>query len=416
MSGANEKIGYRDIFRQKEYLKIIIAAVINRFGDSVDAIATTWVTYELTNNAAWSAVVFGVNRLPSVFVTPFAGAWVETRNKKKIMVITDLIRAVCVAFLATSYLLGFLQAWMLLVISLIVSTAEAFRGPANTALTPKILDQKYYEYALSFMSTISTVVELIGTALAAGIIAWIGTAGAIYLDMATFILSAVIIMFVNSKEVVFDKAGFGTNEYWNTLTAGVKYVYKEKIVLGLVLVCVFLNGMLVPFNSLQAPLCNEILSGGTEMLSVLGVMLMLGMIIGSVTYPVVSARISGKWMVFGGGECIAFHYLILVLGQPWYKNRIVLYILVTASSLLFGYFISLLMSYLNVQIVRRVKEQYLARVSAIVSSFGSAIVPMISFLIGLVAVFASIEKIFLVTGMIGGLCCCLTLFTNIFSE
>ena len=414
MSEARNKIGYRDVFRQKEYLKIIIAALINRFGDSVDAIASTWITYELTSNATWSAIIFGMNRLPSVFITPFAGAWVETRNKKKIMLVTDIIRALCVAFLATSYLLDFLQAWMLIITSLIISTAEAFRGPANTALTPKILEKEYYEYAMSLMSTLSTVTELIGTALAAGIIALIGTAGAIYVDMITFILSAIIILFVNSKETSLVKSDFNTTKYKEMLIEGVEYVRRKEIVFGLLIVCAFLNGMLVPFNSLQAPLSSEILLGGAEMLSVMGVALMAGMILGSITYPVVSARMKGKWMVFCGGECIVIYYLILVLGQPLYHNRIILYILVTVSSLLFGYFISLLMSYLNVQIVRKVEEHYLARVSAIVSSVGSATMPIVSFIIGLVTVFISTESIFLITGVIGMAICCFVLFTKIF--
>ena len=239
MSEARNKIGYRDVFRQKEYLKIIIAALINRFGESVDAIASTWITYELTSNATWSAIIFGMNRLPSVFITPFAGAWVEIRNKKKIMLVTDIIRALCVAFLATSYLLGFLQAWMLIITSLIISTAEAFRGPANTALTPKILEKEYYEYAMSLMSTLSTVTELIGTALAAGIIALIGTAGAIYVDMITFILSAIIILFVNSKETSLVKSDFNTTKYKEMLIEGVEYVRRKEIVFGLLIVCAF---------------------------------------------------------------------------------------------------------------------------------------------------------------------------------
>ena len=73
----NEKIGYKDIFKQKEYMKMMVAALINRFGDSIDAIASTWIVYELTGSAVWSAVIFGVNKVPSVCVTPLAGAGVE---------------------------------------------------------------------------------------------------------------------------------------------------------------------------------------------------------------------------------------------------------------------------------------------------------------------------------------------------
>ena len=85
---------------------MILASLINRFGDSIDAIAFTWIVYELTGNAVWSAVIFGANNVPSVVVTPLAGVWVEGRNKKRSMDVTDLIRGVCVALIATCYMTG----------------------------------------------------------------------------------------------------------------------------------------------------------------------------------------------------------------------------------------------------------------------------------------------------------------------
>ena len=78
-----QRPGYRDILRQKEFLKIILAGLVNRFGDSIDAIAFTWLVYAITGNAGWSALVFAVNQLPSVLVQPFAGALVEGMEKKR---------------------------------------------------------------------------------------------------------------------------------------------------------------------------------------------------------------------------------------------------------------------------------------------------------------------------------------------
>ena len=224
------KVGYRDIFRQTEYMKIMIAALINRFGDSIDAIASTWIVYEITGNAAWSAIIYGVNRIPSIIITPLAGAWVEGQKKKTIMIVTDLIRAVCVAFVATGYLFGFLQAWMLLVTTLTISTVEAFRGPASAALTPKVLEKEYYEYGISLSTTLSSMVELIGTAVAAAIIAVIGTSGAIYVDMTTFLLSALIIVFVNTKEQGLVKQKFDRKTYVKDLADGFSYVKKDAII------------------------------------------------------------------------------------------------------------------------------------------------------------------------------------------
>lgn len=397
---ADKKIGYKDVLKQKEYLKIIVAALINRFGDSIDGVAWTWLVYELTGNAAWSAVIFGANQAPSVLITPLAGAWVEGRKKKYIMVITDLIRAFCVALVASGYLFGFLRPWMLLFTTLVISTAEAFRGPANTALTPKVLDSECYEYGMSLSSTLSSVVQLIGMAVAAGFIAKIGVAGAIYIDMATFLLSALIILFVKAKEENLSRQSFHIKEYTATLREGFRYAGKKRSTRFIIAICLFLNVMLVPFNSLLAPLAGEILKGGAEVLSLLGIAVTLGMLFGSFTYPMVQKVIKERVLLFIGGVGLGLFYLGLILCQPFYTSKWFMYAWVTVLSVLFGYFISLCTSLVNVQIVKRTEEGYLARVASIVSALGSAATPIASFLIGAAVTHISTEALFIVVGIL----------------
>lgn len=400
-----KKIGYRDIFRQKEYLKIIIASLINRFGDSIDAIASTWIVYELTGNAAWSAIIFGMNKIPSVVVTPLAGAWVEGRKKKSIMVVTDLIRAACVALVATGYLMGFLQAWMLLLTTFIISTAEAFRGPASTALTPKVLDMEYYEYGMSLNSTLSSIVELIGMAVAAGIIAVIGTAGAIYIDMVTFILSAFIIAFVNSQEYDLKKQKFDAKEYMGTLKEGFRYAGSNRVIRFFLVIAVFLNAMLVPFNSLQAPLASEILGGGAEVLSIMGIMLTVGMLLGSITYPMLQQKICEKHLIVAGTLGMGIYYLGLVVCQPLYGSKWLMYALVTIMSTLFGYLVALANSCMSVALVKQVDENYLARVGGIVTALASAATPIVSFVVSAAVVYISTEAFFIVAGVLDVIGC-----------
>lgn len=55
-----------------------------------------------------------------------------------------------------------------------------------------------------------------------------------------------------------------------------------------------MNAILVPLNSLQAPLAGDILGGGAEILSILGISITVGMLLGSVTYPMVQRIILGK--------------------------------------------------------------------------------------------------------------------------
>jgi hypothetical protein len=70
---------------------------------------------------------------------------------------------------------------------------------------------------LSLSSSLSTIVQIIGIAAAAGIIAVIGTAGAIYVDMATFILSAVTILFIHAKDDVAAVTIGSSSEYFKSI-------------------------------------------------------------------------------------------------------------------------------------------------------------------------------------------------------
>lgn len=409
MSEENvKKIGYKDVLRQKEYMKLILASLVNRFGDSIDAIAFTWLVYQLTENAAYSALMFGINKLPTIFLTPFTGAWVESRNKKWIMVWTDLGRALCVAFIATGYMLGFLNAGMLFGATLLISTLEAFRVPAGTALTPKLLEKQYYEYGMSLNSTAGSLMEIIGMAMAGGVIALIGISGAVYLDMATFIFSAVVIMFIHSKEEKREKQASmrgAVGEYVHSLTDGMKYVKKSHAILFFTAVCIVLNAFLTPLNSLMAPLAEEVLNAEAVMVSILSTGATVGMLIGSVTYPLLRKWLSARLTFALPGFGIGAYYIGLVACRPLYDNVIFTYIYVALTTGLLGCFASWMISFMNVELVKKIDEEYLARSIGVVSAMQVASMPVMSFLISAVIGLTGTANIFLWTGIIAFVVC-----------
>ena len=149
------KVKWRDLRTQKDYLKVLVANTISRFGDSIDAIAFTWLVFAITKSASWSAIILALNYLPTIFIQPFAGTLVENMDKKKIIVITDMIRGFVVAALAILYMMNLIVPGVLVVFTLIISIAEAFGMPAASALIPKILAKEYYEVGVALSGTLS---------------------------------------------------------------------------------------------------------------------------------------------------------------------------------------------------------------------------------------------------------------------
>lgn len=396
----DKKHSYKDVFSQTEYVKIMFAALINRFGDSIDAIASTWIVYQITGSAAWSSLIFGINNLPTVVVTPLAGPWVEGRNKKQIMIFTDIIRAIVVAAVATLFLLDLLQPWMLIISTLIISTVEAFRTPANAALTPMVLEDELYEFGTSLNSSLSQIVQLIGLGCAAGIIALIGVSGALYIDMATFIISAAIIIFVHTNEPKREKVVFKFGEYIRDFTDGIKYVSKEAVIVFFLLYTLFLNAVLVPLNGLQAPMAEEILHSGVEILSIFSITFTVGMIFGSVIYPIIAQKISTRILYWGETITVAAFYIGVVVAEPLYGSKIVTYVIVTVLSVAIGMAISIGSSMISVIFMRKVNKEFIARAAAIATAVGFMAMPVVSFIISGVVSFVSVQAVFIATGVI----------------
>ena len=129
-----EKKKYRLLLSQRQYIRLLLADAINRFGDSIDVIAYSWIMYEITGSASLMALVVGLNFVPTVFLTPFAGAFVDRISKKRVMALADLLRFVFVAAIVTLYTTGLLSPALIVVFTLATSTVEAFRLPAGGAI------------------------------------------------------------------------------------------------------------------------------------------------------------------------------------------------------------------------------------------------------------------------------------------
>ncbi|MDE6620492.1 MAG: MFS transporter [Lachnospiraceae bacterium] len=395
-----EKVGYRDILKQTEYLKIILAGLINRFGDSIDAIAFTWLVYAITGNAAWSALVFAANQLPSVLVQPFAGALVEGMDKKKLMVVTDIVRGITTSGLAILYLAGGVSPWILLAFTLINSTVEAFRLPAALAVMPLILEEKYYAYGTSLNSTLSTIVQLIGLGVAGVIIASFGIGTAIVIDGISFFGSALILSFLRLRETNLRRGSLPAKEYIETLKDGLRYLKEQPVIRNFCLLSVLINAAITPLNSLQSPLIQEVMGQGSALLSAFSLAITAGMGIGSFVYPFVSSKFSVRLQFSVTGTLVGAGMCFYTLGVRLQSNVVLIYTLTTVTTFVIGMSCSILVSALSVQFMKTVKQDYLARVGSIFNAGASAATPAASLAVSALAAFCSVSQIFICSGAI----------------
>ena len=219
----------------------------------------------------------------------------EKKNKKMIMVISDLIRAGLVGIIATQLMFATLTRWDLLIITFLISIVESFRQPTSMPVMAQILQSEEMEVGLSLSQSSSKVVEFIGFGVSGVFIATLGNHIVVYIDMMTFLLSALIILTMSIKPIFKDVQE--KTYFFTEFKAGIRIIFQYPKIKIFVFLAIFLNAIITPLSSLQAPLVEEVLHSTAIMLSVISTALTLGMIVGSVIYPMVKEKMNIKMIV-----------------------------------------------------------------------------------------------------------------------
>ncbi len=218
--------------KNANYRFLWLGNVVSLLGDWFNLLASADLISELTSSGVAISYLFLARFLPLFFVSPLAGVLADRFSRKRIMILSDLLRAVTVA--------GFLlirsseQIWLLYLLTILQFCLSAFFTPARTAVIANIVPHKDLVTANALDSfTWSTMLAL--GALLGGIVAAIfGTTTAFVLDALTFLLSAYFIarVIVPPRE---QKEGSGQTG-WLDFVDGFRYLSKEPFILILSLI------------------------------------------------------------------------------------------------------------------------------------------------------------------------------------
>lgn len=388
-------MNYKALQGETQFFRNLTAGVVGRFGDSVDVIAYTWLVYALSGSASLSAITYGVNTLISVLFQPFTAALITQERIKRVLVITDLGRALLVCLTALLHLAGLARPWMLIVGTAFMSTLEAFRQPAGTALLPKLLSKEKYTVGMSLSGGLTRMAELAGLGLAGIIIAALGVSGALLIDAVCFLASGLILstLKLNLPSARKEEKGDPWRQFLQDTREGFWYVRKERVVLAICASACVLNFALVPINALQTAYVNEGLGLGPQAMSVMGIAITIGMALGSLVFPRLAIRRSRFSLLIAGalGTTAAYLGLGAVSFVPvlWLK-----WALLALVKLFMGVAVSFANTSVSVAFMEKTEEKYLARASGIMGSACMAAMPIGSFLM------AGLAQVISVTALI----------------
>jgi len=190
MGRLGERLG---ILRLHDFRRVFLAQSVSTFGDGITPVALTFAVLDLTASGTDLGLVLAAQSLPLAALALVGGVWADRLPRQKVMIASDLTRAVVQATTAVLLLSGVAQVWQLALLAALHGAAEAFFRPAAGALLPQIVPGSSLQKANALMGMSDNFGWMVGPAVAGTLVAVVGPGGAIAVDAATFLVSAAFL-------------------------------------------------------------------------------------------------------------------------------------------------------------------------------------------------------------------------------
>lgn len=178
----------------RAYHRLWTAAVVSNTGDGVAAVALPLLAETLTRQPLLFAGVTVANRLPWLLFSLQAGAIADRVDRRRLMALTNVVRCLLVAALATAVVGDLASIWLLYTVGFGLGMAETLYDNASQAFLPAVVgDRELLEQANGRLMAGEIVTnQFLGPPLG-GFLFGLGAAVPILFDAGTFAVSAALI-------------------------------------------------------------------------------------------------------------------------------------------------------------------------------------------------------------------------------
>lgn len=184
------------VLQRRDFRLLFIGQTTSAVGGVIQSIAITWLVLQLTGSALALGGVLLTATIPSTLSAPIGGLLSDRIGPRRVMIWSDLIRAVCIATLALLVGLNAITMPALYGILAIAGAASGIFNPAASAMPPSLVPANQLSAANSLNQSAAQLAMIIGAPAGGAVIAAIGTTGAITLNAATFAISGLAVLLI----------------------------------------------------------------------------------------------------------------------------------------------------------------------------------------------------------------------------
>ena len=181
-----------DLLRRTDFRRVYLAVATSELGDSLHYIALMWFAFDVGGAGGVIAVRLA-DSIPAFLFGLHGGLAADRFSRKRLMVSSDLVRAVVLVPVAIAGLTGGLPLWGLVVASFVLESATSFFAPAYGAMIPTLVDRANVQRANALVQSTTQALSIGGWALAAAFLTFMPVSVFFGVNAVSFFVSAALL-------------------------------------------------------------------------------------------------------------------------------------------------------------------------------------------------------------------------------
>lgn len=265
-------------------LRFLTAQTISLFGSSLVQYAIIWHITLSTSSGKMLTLSTLCGFLPQIFISLFAGVWIDRYDRKKMIMLSDSLIAASTLMLALSFLSGNDSTLLLFAVLIVRSAGAGIQTPAVNALIPQIVPPEHLMKIGGINSTVSSMMMFLSPAISGAILSVAPIATVLLIDVVTAVIGVGITATVKIKPLEkkreADLSGFAQ------IKEGLAYLKQNTFVRNLLLYQIVILFLISPSAFLTPLMVSRTFGAEVWRLTASEMTYSLGMVLGGVLITV----------------------------------------------------------------------------------------------------------------------------------
>jgi predicted MFS family arabinose efflux permease len=254
-----------------------IGACTSSIGTWMQIVAQGWLIYRLSHSAFLLALDQFLGGIPIFLFTLIGGVVADRIERRKVLLMSQYVQMASAATLTILVMAGLTHVWPILCLSFVSGLAQAFGGPAYSALIPTLVDREDMPNAIALNSIQFNLAVTIGPALAGQALAKLGEKWCFGLNALSFLAPVISLLLITNRFLPTPTS----ESMFTSLKEGIKFVRKQASMEALIVLAFCMTALAMPMRTYIPVFVKDIFHRGPEIYGNLLSLMGIGSICGS---------------------------------------------------------------------------------------------------------------------------------------